>query len=239
MTSLLAGLCAAVGVALLFPVRGSMPTSGPARPAAAIPETSVLVRYRLVVSVLAGAGAISFLGPPLGWVVAAVAAVAVWVTIGRLEPVGVRREREQVRRDLPHVVQMLGVALASGSSLSEAIRQVALALPGPATVTLRGAEGRLSVGVPAGEVWAALSRQPGFERVGRAFGRAESSGAPIADVMLHLGEELARSARAEVEDRARTVGVRAALPLGLCLLPAFLVVGIVPVVASSLSSLPW
>ncbi len=37
--------------------------------------------------------------------------------------------------------------------------------------------------------------------------------------------------------RARRVGVRAAVPLGLCLLPAFLLIGIVPVVAGLVSDL--
>jgi hypothetical protein len=40
-----------------------------------------------------------------------------------------------------------------------------------------------------------------------------------------------------VEERARTVGVRAALPLGLCLLPSFLLLGIVPLVVGLLSEL--
>ncbi len=47
------------------------------------------------------------------------------------------------------------------------------------------------------------------------------------------------SHRAEIEDLARTVGVRAALPLGVCLLPAFLLIGIVPVVVASLAALGW
>jgi pilus assembly protein TadC len=52
-----------------------------------------------------------------------------------------------------------------------------------------------------------------------------------------LADELARSARAEVEDRARAVGVKAAVPLGLCLLPSFLLIGVVPLVAGLLRSL--
>jgi hypothetical protein len=40
-----------------------------------------------------------------------------------------------------------------------------------------------------------------------------------------------------VEDKARRVGVLAAVPLGLCLLPAFLLIGIVPVVAGLLTAL--
>lgn len=238
MIPVVAAVCVVLGSLLCLRPRIVWARPGPvAEPPSS--QVAPLVRHRVLVSGLAGVGAISFLGAPVGWVAAPVAVVAVWVTIARLEPPDVRREREQVRRDLPHVVQLLGVALAAGSSLPEAIRQVAQAMPGPAADRLRAAEGRLAVGVPAGQVWAALSRQSGFERVGRAFERAESAGAPIADVIAHLGQDLARSARAEIEDRARTVGVRAALPLGLCLLPAFLAVGIVPVVASSLGSLPW
>ena len=45
------------------------------------------------------------------------------------------------------------------------------------------------------------------------------------------------SSRSEAEARARTVGVRAAAPLGLCLLPAFVLVGVVPLVAGTVASL--
>jgi hypothetical protein len=55
--------------------------------------------------------------------------------------------------------------------------------------------------------------------------------------MLRLAEDLRRRDRADVESRARSVGVKAALPLGLCLLPAFVLVGVVPLVAGSVSVL--
>jgi pilus assembly protein TadC len=67
--------------------------------------------------------------------------------------------------------------------------------------------------------------------------RAQATGAPVTRVVERLADELARAARADVEDRARAVGVKAALPLGLCLLPAFLLIGIVPLVAGLLGSL--
>ena len=41
----------------------------------------------------------------------------------------------------------------------------------------------------------------------------------------------------QAKERARAVGVKAAVPLGLCLLPAFVLVGIVPVVAALLTNL--
>ena len=57
--------------------------------------------------------------------------------------------------------------------------------------------------------------------------------------MARLAVDLRRGARARVEARARAVGVRAALPLGLCLLPAFVLLGVVPLVAGSLPVLAW
>jgi pilus assembly protein TadC len=67
--------------------------------------------------------------------------------------------------------------------------------------------------------------------------RAQRSGAPVATTVQRLADELAASARAEVEDRARAVGVKAAVPLGVCLLPSFLLLGIVPMVAGLVSGL--
>jgi hypothetical protein len=40
-----------------------------------------------------------------------------------------------------------------------------------------------------------------------------------------------------VESRARAVGVKAAVPLGVCLLPAFVLVGVVPLVAGAVGVL--
>ena len=51
--------------------------------------------------------------------------------------------------------------------------------------------------------------------------------------------ELAARDRGETEDRARRVGVQAAVPLGLCLLPAFVLLGIVPWVAGMVGALDW
>jgi pilus assembly protein TadC len=61
----------------------------------------------------------------------------------------------------------------------------------------------------------------------------------VTDAVAALAEELDEQARARVEDRARAVGVRAAVPLGLCLLPAFLLLGIVPLVAAAVEGLRW
>ena len=52
-----------------------------------------------------------------------------------------------------------------------------------------------------------------------------------------LAEELRERARADVEARARSIEVKAAAPLGLCLLPAFVVLGVVPMVVGVFTSM--
>ncbi len=53
--------------------------------------------------------------------------------------------------------------------------------------------------------------------------------------MARLAEDLRAVTRSEMEGRARAVGVKAAGPLGLCLLPAFVLVGVVPLVAGTVA----
>ena len=113
---------------------------------------------------------------------------------------------------------------------------VADALPGPAAARLAPLVPRLPLGVDRDQVWADLAADPALGPLGRALGRAHRSGAPVVPAVERLADELARSARAEVEERARAVGVKAAVPLGLCLLPSFVLVGVVPLVVSLLQS---
>jgi pilus assembly protein TadC len=91
---------------------------------------------------------------------------------------------------------------------------------------------RLRLGADPAQVWGALAADPGLAPLGRTLARAHRTGSPIVAAVERLADELARSGRADVEDRARAVGVRAAVPLGLCLLPSFLLLGIVPLAVS-------
>ena len=162
------------------------------------------------------------------------------MAIGRLEPPGVVREREAVRRQLPHVVSLFGSALRGGAAPGAAVQLVCLALPGPAADRLRSLAARLALGGDPVRVWAELAESDAeLAALGRAMSRAHQSGAPVVAAVERLADGLARTARADVEDRARAVGVKAAVPLGLCLLPAFVLIGIVPLVAGLMSGLAW
>ena len=71
----------------------------------------------------------------------------------------------------------------------------------------------------------------------RDLARCADSGAAISQVLaVHAAEARARR-RAQRETSARTTGVRSVLPLVCCFLPAFVLVGVVPIVAATLGSL--
>lgn len=239
MTALAVAVLAGMGVALALPPRPAahLRTPSPVT-AAAEPGGSFLRRHRVPLSLLAALVGPAFLDPPLAWVAGCLAAVVVWSVCTRDDGASPREEAE-VRRQLPQVVRLLARALAAGAPLAGAVAHVAEALPGPASQALRSAQDQLQLGVDPARVWAGVAARPGLARVGRALARSVHSGAPVADVIDRLAHDLAEEARLDTEERARSVGVRAAVPLGLCLLPAFLVVGIVPVVVTTLSSVTW
>jgi Flp pilus assembly protein TadB len=207
------------------------------RPAVARSPDGWLRRRRLLWCLLAGAGAALLAPAAVGLPAGIAAAVGAWVVVARSESPEVRRERERVRRDLPLLVGLLASTLRAGVAPGDGVAVVCAALPGPAADRLGGVAARLALGMDPVQVWASLDGDPALAPLGRTMGRAQATGAPVVPAIERLADDLARRARLDVEERARAVGVKAALPLGLCLLPAFLLVGIVPLVAGLLTGL--
>lgn len=236
--------CAAVGVALWVPpgprrLGVARSTSGPGEVRSGDTEDGLLVRLRGVWAASAALGAWFLLGPPLAVLASPAALVGVLVVVARAEPPEERRRRERRRHDLPSFVELYAAALHAGAAPGVALDLACTALPGPVADELRPVRARLALGAAPATVWGDLAAHAELGRLGRTLARAEASGAPVVDAVRDLAEELSARARAEAEDRARTVGVKAAVPLGLCLLPAFLLLGIVPLVLGAVEGLAW
>lgn len=239
MTAVVAGALAVAALLLSQRPRLARParSASAASPAADRPPGDWVHRGRRLWPPLALVAGWAFGGGWGGFVLGTVAAVVVYRLVDAAEPAARCREREAVRRDLPVLVLLLATALRGGAGASLAARQVCAALPGPAADRLSVVGDQLALGVDPERVWAGLEADPELAPLGRALARAERTGAPVAAVLSRLADELATAGRADVEERARAVGVRAAVPLGVCLLPAFLLLGIVPLVASLVSGI--
>jgi pilus assembly protein TadC len=184
--------------------------------------------------ILGGIGVALFIGLPDGLVLGPVIALAGPALLSRLEPASVRRDRETLVRDLPLVLDLLAACLAGGSSLPAAASAVAAALPGPCGRRLADVGSALAAGMPAAEAWLMLAQgdpEDPLAAPARLLARAADGGAPVSAAVSRLSSEARADAAAAGTEAARRVGVLVVAPLGLCFLPAFVLLGIVPVVA--------
>ncbi len=69
------------------------------------------------------------------------------------------------------------------------------------------------------------------ERTASVLALAERAGVPATALLAAEAEELRRTSAAEREERLARLGVTLLIPLGVCILPAFLLLGVVPLVA--------
>lgn len=130
------------------------------------------------------------------------------------------------------VLDLAAAALACGASLPGALRALGealdeeeLAVAGRAL--LLGADWEEAWGAPDDEAWRERrSRLEGCLRPGW------EDGASPAPLLEGTAASLRAGRRAADEEAAERLAVRLVLPLGLCHLPAFVVLGIAPVVAS-------
>ncbi len=152
--------------------------------------------------------------------------------MSRLESREVRDRRMQLQRQLPSVCDLLSATLASGAPVLSAVSAVARASAYPAAEDLQRVAAAMSFGAAPSSAWHEAALGPEFARISAAFQRSAVSGAPIAEVLNAVAGDERRRRRAAVEIAARSAGVRAVAPLAICFLPAFVLLGIVPVVAS-------
>lgn len=179
-----------------------------------------------------GLAVVLVVGGPVGVVAGALAVVGTDRAVRALEPADVRRRREQRAAEVPLVLDLLAVCLRSGTPLVTALETVAGALPGPLSNDLALVAGLQRLGSGAAAAWADLDDDPDLGPVARAVSRSAESGARLAAAFERLAADRRSALAAAGEARARKAGVTAMAPLGLCFLPAFVSLGIVPIVLS-------
>jgi Flp pilus assembly protein TadB len=190
-------------------------------------------RWRLVAAVGAGAGVLLLVPGAAALPAAAAVASVVWWRSAGWESAAARRRRELLEAQLPHVVDLMVAALAAGAAPGAALARVADVTERPVAEELRGYASRLSLGADPVSVWRSLAAHPQLGRLGATLLRSAESGAQVTGALTRLAEELRSRRRSEVETRVRQVEVKAAVPLGVCLLPSFVLLGVVPLVAGS------
>lgn len=184
----------------------------------------------LVGVVCAGWGLVGGLG---GTAVGLAAAAGLWRWRLKQAAAGAHtREADtaEAARQLPLAADLLSACIAAGAGPVLAAQAVGEALGGPVGDALARGAAEVRLGGEPGAAWSRLAALKGGRPLARLLERADVSGLPLATPVGRL----AAGARAEwtraATARARRAAVMVSAPVGLCFLPAFITVGVVPVV---------
>lgn len=159
---------------------------------------------------------------------------------GFVRGVGPRLRRRRSESDSLRLAvswDLLAAALRSGMSVSAAVRVAADSAPAAASDVLSTTADLLALGADSVEAWRQAGAYPDTAELARTACRTARSGTALATAVAELAEGMRAGARDAARERAQRAGVLLTGPLGLCFLPAFLCLGVIPVVIGLASRL--
>jgi tight adherence protein C len=143
-------------------------------------------------------------------------------------------------REVPLFLDLLTVAMSAGLAPQVAVRLAAEPVRGPLGDELRSALGMVDLGRRwRDELHAAAERLalPDLRRAVALLRRTETLGASAADEMARLAADVRAERRSRAAERARTAPVKMLFPLVFLILPAFLLLTVVPVLLTTVQSI--
>lgn len=139
--------------------------------------------------------------------------------------------------DLAHCCDLLAVAASCGFTVAGSIEAVGCSGRGPVADALGRAGAELRKGLGVADAISVLRRDlgPSGQALITTLSTAASSGAPPAAALVRLADSERRRARRRVEARVRRLPVLLLIPLVGFVLPAFVLLTVVPVALSAAS----
>jgi tight adherence protein C len=153
---------------------------------------------------------------------------------------GAARRRRRADGELPLFLDLLASAATAGSTGLLAVRHATEATEGPLAEELSAALRRVDLGGRwSTELAGAAERLdlPDLRRASAVLTRSGSIGSSLSDALTQLAHESRETRRALVAERARKAPVKMLFPLVFLVLPAFLLLTVVPVLVTTLRSI--
>jgi pilus assembly protein TadC len=168
----------------------------------------------------------------LWFAVPVVAAIGV-LALGWLEPRSARRRREHLIMEVPQALELMAACLGAGLPARTACAAVVRTFDGPVADDLGQVLALLELGVGDVVAWQILHDHPQLGVAAADLARSVESGTSMVQGLRHHAAAAREIRRSELQVLARAVGVRSVLPLMMCFIPSFLLLGIVPAVVSA------
>jgi hypothetical protein len=173
----------------------------------------------------------------VGWALGGAAAGLVVTGLAGAAAVGLRRgltgragERTEDGPELAGCWELLAACLEAGLPVAGAVLATATPLTGAAGQGMRRVAGLLELGADPVDAWRTVEHRHALAAFARAAARSAGTGAALARVARTECGRLRAGLTDAAQARAQRAAVLITGPLGLCFLPAFLVLGIAPVV---------
>lgn len=165
-------------------------------------------------------------------------ALPVWTPI-----IGSRRttrRREAIDAEVPQLLDLLAAGSSAGLSAPLALRRAGSALRGPLGAEFHTVFEAVDLGARWRDELAALADRTGSADLRRAVAvlvRTETLGSSLSEATRELAASVRQARRAATSERARTAPVKMLFPLVFLVLPAFLLLTVVPVLLTTLRSI--
>lgn len=134
------------------------------------------------------------------------------------------------------LLELLAATLAAGSTPAGSLAELVDAVPDATARLLRPVAAALALGATPAQAYEPLLDVPALRPLAVALGRATSAGTRAADVLRAAADDLRDERRTAAAASARRAAVRAVVPLAVCFLPAFVLLGIVPTLVGAAAS---
>ena len=157
---------------------------------------------------------------------------------GQVAPVaGLAGSHSGGLKDTAMMLELVAAMLDAGAGIGRALELVAGSAAPQYRESLRPVVSALAIGADWETAWRSSAvRLPQILELRDALGFAAVTGAPSSAILYAQAAQLRRERFRAAEKRAASLGVKLVVPLGLCSLPAFICLGVVPVLLALVPS---
>ena len=162
-------------------------------------------------------------------------------------PIGGRRSNRRHRRrlaaidaEIPQLLDLLAAGSSAGLAAPLALRRAVDGLAGPLAAEMRATVRSVDLGARWRDELEGLADRLDLldlRRTVSALTRTETLGASLAEATAELAASVRQARRAATAERARTAPVKMLFPLVFLVLPAFLLLTVVPVLLTTVRSI--
>ena len=138
----------------------------------------------------------------------------------------------RIARTLPDAINLLAALIGAGCTDQVAMRYLGISSPNPLGESFTEVARMLQLGAPAAVAWRRVATDDQLAALTGVMVRRSETGAPVVAELDRLADEARRDYFTKAQSAARAAAVKSVVPLAVCFLPSFFLLGVVPIVAA-------